>query len=119
MSKTELHIYGYSDDLVEIEGTLNGKPFSEEYSCDKGQGFVGLTSGTAIKISLGDQAEWKLETLVLGPEDTIIEVKEDKKCSYSEEYIISGPARSLLYQEWSDKDIDKMKERYKEWNTAM
>lgn len=83
-----LTIFGCSDDLIEIQGTIN-----EEFSLPPSEeAFIAISNGTVVRIKYNDHGVWRI-SLVSKPGDVAISitpVPEDDSVNYSDVCVISG-----------------------------
>lgn len=83
-----LTIFGSSDDLIEIEGTIN-----EEFSLPSSEeAFIAISNGTVVRIQYTDHGVWRI-ALVSKPGDVAISITpapENDGDNYSDVCVISG-----------------------------
>lgn len=68
-----VRVYGAYDDLVEIDGEIEG---CDEYKCDTGYGFITFSDGTILSIDYSKAEEkWIVGHLIGG--ESIVEKDDD------------------------------------------
>lgn len=77
-------VYGYSDDLIEIEGDIKG----EEDASRNAEKTIISSDGTMLCIVYGDQGIWKITILLKGPLfdriDICLEENDEAEIGYSD-----------------------------------
>lgn len=93
-------VYGCSDDLIELDGDLNG----ELNSFAEGPVWLRFSDGTELEVEYapGDLAVWKIQCLKAGPLFDHVDPCEDEDAKiYSDvAYFTSG----MEWAEWRAKD---------------
>lgn len=94
---TTVKIYGASDDLVEIDGTLE-----EEFSCPRGRAFLSFSDGTILFIEYNNIGEWKISRMVSGSAEYSHTTPEGD--DYTDKVELTGELRWALYTEFPESE---------------
>jgi len=93
-----LHVYGASDDLIELDGY-----FSEEFSayCDDSAKWLAFSDGTVLTVRY--DGDWRFDVKVKGPlyvETMRVEDNLDEDCYTDHVYFAQGILWVALIDQW-------------------
>ena len=83
---TEIAVYGYSDDLIEVEGAVR-----EEFPWPSGEPAVlAFSDGTVLRIIYDDEGVWRISPLVRGSGEYSLTQGVDEDSDYSDRATLRG-----------------------------
>lgn len=74
----ELIIYGASDDLIEVEGSLRSE-FNIYWEDDGEAGYVAVSDGTLLRVRYDEDGIWRFTPVVVGSADVDIKLGIDDR----------------------------------------
>ena len=88
IGSSSVTIFGYSDDLIEVEGAVRG-----EFTLPSGdEAFVALSNGVVVRILYSRSGVWRIN-LVSKPGDVAVSVTsapEDDDDNYTDRCVVTG-----------------------------
>lgn len=93
---SQLKIYGASDDLIEIEGSITEEFYCPDVGDDRGA-YIAISDGTLLSVSYTGDGLWKISTFSVGEKTTLaIESATDIDDNYSDRVILDGDFRWVV-----------------------
>lgn len=95
---TTVTVYGYSDDLIEVDGDIY-----EEFTLhNEAEGdLLAFSDGTILRVTYGDQGVWRIETVFPGSADlTLVQAPEHDDANYSDRVTLTLPADAVPPLVW-------------------
>lgn len=84
----ELTIYGASDDLIEVEGTLR-EEFNVYLDLDSDVLYLAISDGTLLRVRYDESGIWRFTPIVVGSSDIDIKLGVDDR-NHSDIVIMTG-----------------------------
>lgn len=87
--KDEVIVYGASDDLIEIEGSIR-----EEFN--RGRAYLGFSDGSVLFIEYGRLGEWAIRVVAQGSAQIDIEPASAENDTYSDKATLIGEIKWVV-----------------------
>lgn len=89
-------IYGYSDDLIVVEGDIR-EEFTHRTRRDDDDGMIACSNGAVVRIRYDDSGVWRITPISGAEHITVTQAPEDDDDNYSDRATICGDIHWVVH----------------------